>query len=690
MVKMRISTALLAISGLLIIVVLLAMGGTPILAQADEVPRFDIVDCAEFEIPDSAEDVECGYLTVPEFHARPDGDTIQLAVLIIKSTSPDPAPDPLVLAQGGPGGSGIDLYKNLLNSGDAFGELGAKLRSDRDLIVFEQRGTHHSQPFLFCQEVFDATLNSLEENLSDEEEARLAIDAFDACKASLEQEGIDVSAYDSEENAHDIADLAAALGYDQINYYGVSYGTMLGQHLMRLHPEILRSVILDGIVAISGSPNQKIDAAKHRAYTELFAACAADPDCDETYPNLEQIFTETIDLLNQTPARVPITDPETGTTYNIFFSGDDFADIIVGLLYQTDMIPALPKLIYDARDGQFGLIGAALSMFIFDREMATGMYYSVMCAEDFDYTPDELDLTGVRESFVEDAKKEAETDLKICEIWDVERLGPEADQPIVSDIPTLLLSGNFDPVTPASNAEIVAETLSDDYAYVFSADGHGVFMKGECANSIVEQFLANPDQEPDASCLAVLGPPEFITPRNTFMAPALRRPMEALNELLSNPTDLNVLLAFLQKLILPFSILLGLFLFPLIWFGGWIINRLRKAPADKRLPARIAPWLVVLLDILIVFFIGRLGAYLATASLIDLYIGFDRAANTLTFIFPWLIAAVGIGIVVLAVMSWLKGYWGAVTRVYYSAIALLVTLTVLLVISSGLLTVLFS
>jgi pimeloyl-ACP methyl ester carboxylesterase len=691
--KMKLSTILVVLSGLLIVIALLTIGATPALAQENGVPRFETVDCAEFEVPAEAEDVECGYLITPEFHDQPDGDTIQLAIVILKSTSDNPAPDPLVLTQGGPGGSGIDLYKVLLDSADAYGQLGKELRAERDVIIFEQRGTHRSKPFLFCQEVFDLDLNTMEETLSDEEEALRTIEAFEACKATLESQGVDLSAYDSEENAHDIADLATALGYDKINYYGVSYGTMLGQHLMRLHPDLLRSVILDGIVALSVSPNQEIEASKQRSYTQLFEACAADPGCNEAYPNLEQVFLETIDQLNQTPARLALTDPDTQESYDAVFDGDDFAEFIIELLYQTDMIPALPKIIYDARSGEFGLISVIKSSLSFDRGMAEGMYYSVMCAEDFDYAPDELGLTGVRASFVEEAKKDVELQQTICKVWNVERLGPEADQAVVSDIPTLLLSGNFDPVTPPVNGETVAETLSNDYAYAFPANGHGAFLKDECPNSIVEQFLANPDQEPDASCIENLGPPRFITPENTLMAPALLIPLHTLANVLINPkgitTDPAAYIGFAPKAVGSFLVLLGIILFPFIWFTGWLINRLRKQPGEKRLWARLAPWLVVLMDAFIILFVVRLVTQLAGASVIDLYLGLSRDVNTFTFAVPWLIAIAATGVIVLAIVSWIKGYWGVVARVYYSFVALLAALIVVTLVQSGVLTILF-
>ncbi|GAB4432602.1 MAG: hypothetical protein Kow0031_14000 [Anaerolineae bacterium] len=149
----------------MLLTLLLGRVTQPAAAQGD-VPRFEPEPCATFEVfsdaPAAVEgtDVECGYLIVPEQRVTPTDKTIKLGIVIIKSTSETPA-EPLVMAQGGPGGSSIELYRFLAQPGNAVGQL---LRADRDLIAFEQRGTRYSQPFLFCQEALDLTLDALAGN----------------------------------------------------------------------------------------------------------------------------------------------------------------------------------------------------------------------------------------------------------------------------------------------------------------------------------------------------------------------------------------------------------------------------------------------------------------------------------------------------------------------------------------------
>lgn len=202
------------------------------------------VDCSTFKVtaPDDS-GVDCGYVTVPRRHAAPGGPTIQLATVILPAVGADRRSDPLFVAQGGPGGSSIDSYAMYLLDSPS-----SRPAVNRDLVIWDQRGTLYSKPALMCPEVSKQELDEAQTNKdSDAEEAA----AYRACGERLATEAGDLSAFNSVENADDIEALRVALGYDQINFYGVSYGTELGQFLMRQHPEHLRSVVLDAVVPLS-------------------------------------------------------------------------------------------------------------------------------------------------------------------------------------------------------------------------------------------------------------------------------------------------------------------------------------------------------------------------------------------------------------------------------------------------------
>lgn len=661
-------------------------------------PRFEPVSCDSLDLSQNVvyilegAEVECGFLEVPENRSRPGSRTIKLAVLTIKSENPNPGA-PLVMTQGGPGGSGIELFAMLADPSNTTGEI---LRADRDLIIFEQRGTQYSEPFLACTEVLETDIANLEKQVPLEQELKEQKQAYQVCRQRLEDEGVDLEAYNSLENADDIADLAEALGYEKINYYGVSYGTQLGQHLMERHPEILDSVVLDGVVALDINPNQKIPWAFSRGLRELFSACQNDADCQKNYPDLENTYFETLELLDQNPAQVRLVDPDNGDVYQAVFDGEVLSYLTTQLLYATEALPLLPKMIFDAQEGVFKLPARILPVIIFDRTQADGMYMTVMCAEDFDFDVDELDKRDAYPALVEEQEADTELIKEICRDFAVSELGPEADQPVESDIPALLFSGFFDPVTPPDYADQLSRTLNNSFSYTFPTYGHGALLTGECPAKIVGDFLANPQSEPDGSCIQENAKLTFYTPANTIMAPAATK----LSGLLEN--ELSVALyggdtsasfaAVTKALWLPVLMAWMLVIYPLIWVSIWAINKLRSKPSDKRLLAIIIPWAGVLLAGLVflftILYLVQSGMLLAGTGGWQSLAGPSRAFIWI-YVLPWLIAAASIILAVFAALSWVKGYWGNGRRLYFSFTAATGVLFSFLLVLEGFLSVLF-
>jgi pimeloyl-ACP methyl ester carboxylesterase len=524
-------------------------------APAQQDLSFQTTPCM-FDLPVGAvegTDVTCGYLTVPAEHNDPGGPTIQLAVAILHSQDPNPKSDPLFLAQGGPGGSTIETYAGPLLSNSI-------LRADRDIVLFDQRGTLYSKPALYCTEIDQLIRDTLERVLTRDESERLNLLALAACQERLSKDGANLSAFDSLENAFDIEALRLALGYDKINLYGVSYGTLLALHYMQRFPGSLRSVILDGVVP--PQTNFILGSAKtmDQSFTRLFEACRQSDSCNQQYPNLEQVFFDLVEQLNETPARVEMTDPETGTVYKeAAIDGDTFLGAIFQFLYVADLIPALPRMINDAQEGNFDAFARILSILVFDRSMSYGMYYSVVCAEDADFTPADHDLTGVRPIIAEMEQRTPHSLLDICHKWNVEPLGPQADQPVLSDVPALLLSGGFDPITPPEYAATVASTLNNSFNYVFPDGGHGQMLDGDCADNMILSFLDDPTRAPDSSCIPTASAPDFLTSKNVIDLPVVIRLLNLKPDAVIGFAIITLLLLFLwtSALVFPLSWLIG-------------------------------------------------------------------------------------------------------------------------------------
>ena len=495
----------------------MADGGTFQLASAPEsmpaeLPRtfgeaWEEVACDTFEVPDTvAALADCGYVTVPEIHSQPDGPTIQVAVVRARSTGENPAPDPLFMEQGGPGGSSIDLFATQALPGLPVMQT---LLNSRDLVFVEQRGTLHSLPSMLCPEQTASQLAELQ-GLIEENDTTFVKD----CAARMQEEGVNLSAFNSIENAADMYAVAETLGYDSFNYYGVSYGTLLGQYVIDqadAHEAQLRSVTIDAVVASDVDFNGRSADTASYALRNLFANCAQNELCNREFPDLENVFLGLVDQLNQEPISMTLTVPaetleavpDAPETIDITLTGEDLIDVTFQKLYQAAEGQVLPRHIYEtAKNNDYQWIEQALSKALTPSTSARGMYFTMLCARQSSFT-NAGEFFGVPyEQFV--YRNDDELFFAACDLLQVEQ-----EEPFVldnTDIPMLILNGTNDPITPLPYGEYVGSKMDTAYVYLFPGSGHGAIPFIPCAADIMVDFMADPAQAPDSSCLSDIQP----------------------------------------------------------------------------------------------------------------------------------------------------------------------------------------
>jgi pimeloyl-ACP methyl ester carboxylesterase len=508
----------------LVMLALLAVS-VPAVAQDQAVPRFEESACP-FTVPPGT-DPECGYLTVPENRANPESRSIEIAVAVFRSANPDKPADPLIFLEGGPGGAALDLLPLV------FMDRFQPLLETRDLILFDQRGVGQSQPALACTEIRDLTFDTLDQALTTDEYVSLYSEALTECAARLSGEGIDLTAYNSAENAADVADLIAALGYEQANLFGVSYGTKLALTVLRDHPERIRSVIIDSVyppqVALTNVP-----VTFQRALDVLFAGCQQNPDCAAAYPDLETVFYDLVEQLNADPIRTDVLDPTTGRSLEAVVDGDTFASYVFNALYAAEIIPALPKSIYETRDGDYQFVSLMTTLVLQQLSYVfLGMNTAVQCAEEFTF-----ETASSLEAVVAEARPELQgfarrglvdpALLPLCAAWGAGQPDAIDNEPISSAVPALVVSGEYDPITPPSYGELAAETLSNSTVLSFPGVGHGAVFSSDCAMDIAEQFLADPAAKLDTGCIAGMNAPAFEI-AGTAPAPVELEPFTSAN-----------------------------------------------------------------------------------------------------------------------------------------------------------------
>ena len=507
---LRLAALSVAIMGSLAISI---AGNTP--ASAAE-PEFEPADCPVAPpsgVPESA--MECGYVTVPENRSKPDGTQVRLAVAIIKA-SQEPVREPILYLSGGPGGPSLQ--------GEMYGFGAAPISAaflDRDIIFYDQRGTGLSTPSLYCDEVEAFTLEVLKQGWSVEEAGDRYDQGLRACRARLLDEGVDLAQYSSAISADDIADLMTALGHDTFHLYGISYGTRLALTVMRDHPERVTSAVIDSVLP----PNVEGALADGQTFTRslnvLIDGCAADAECNAAYPDLEQTFWDLVASATADPFEITINDVD-GNPVQISVDGNAIVQGAFTAFYSTDVIPLLPFAAYEIAAGNTAILTALAQQIVFAFSgTAVGMTTSVRCSEETPfYTEEKLAqaLVGVRQEIIDagigiTTPELLADSLALCDDWGT--LPPPAieNQPVVSDIPTLVFAGQYDPVTPPEWGRLAAETLSTSYFFEFPATGHSVIgPHPACATGIVNAFFDDPQTPPDGSCVAAIPPPDFQVP----------------------------------------------------------------------------------------------------------------------------------------------------------------------------------
>ncbi|MER7753285.1 alpha/beta fold hydrolase [Kitasatospora sp. NPDC097643] len=448
---------------------------------------------------------------MPENRERPGGRTIRLAVAIVPAASTTPAGDPVVFMEGGPGGDAFGAIPFLIDSG---------VNGDRDLIVMAQRGTLHSQPSLACPEIdrFNAAAAGLPYDAPST--GRLLVGAAGECRDRLAAEGIELSAYNTTENAADFADLRATLGIEWWNVYGYSYGTDLALTYLRRHPHGIRSVTIDSV-----TPPQIVslpwtwDSAQEGINT-IFAACEAQPRCKSRYPDLAGTLTEQVRRLEANPLTLTVQRPGGGSPVKVVLDGGALVNLLVadgGALPAVDVPAALDELAHGnpERFAQAQAAGATPAV----GETAHGLTQSVACAEWVPGFSESDVLAAGRRAFpgwpdtVLAHAPQLPFEYDVCRVWNVPDRTAVQRIATVSDAPTLIISGTFDAKTGASWGPYTGRTLSRSTAVQIPGIGHFVVPQSPCAQAVLASFLADPTTPPDTCCVAGLEPKPFtITP----------------------------------------------------------------------------------------------------------------------------------------------------------------------------------
>lgn len=612
-----------------------------------QAPYFETTPCP-VTVP---EGTICGNLVVAENRANPTSRSIRVAVIILKAKSASPLPDPIVYLEGGPGGSAIE---------SAGFWAGSPLLESRDIILFEQRGTHYSDPFLTCPEITDEGILNFQRDIGFEEEIASETRVAAGCRDRLRAEGADLSAYNSAAIAADLKDLRLVLGIQQWNLYGVSYGTRVALGAMRADPDGIRSVVLDSVYPPQYNSLVRPIPDAGEAFDRLFAACDANPACSTAYPDLRSRFYALIARLDANPIHISIFRQDTRQRLELLMTGGDVANLLYFAMYSADLLPFIPLIVQELEQGKNTVIMPLmdLAVQIYFLAIANGMYLSVECYDRAGM--DNLELARQLAAPYPALKHFTlfRSLRASCSVWGAGNPDPVEYLPVESAVPTLLLSGELDPITPPSTATETAQYLSNHYLYILPARAHAVSF-GPCADHIAANFFDDPTHAPDTACIAALPSAHFYLPEQVYVTPTLY----LFTQKVFGESDLLILAILALAIAL---MLVELLLWPLR-----LLKRKKVAtPAPRwNLWARLWSTLTSLLNL--GFLVGLVLTGFQTLTRDSYLVAFGVPSEARPwFWLPWAAPVLALGLLGFTICLWNTGTWKLTARLHYTLLTL--------------------
>lgn len=431
---------------------------------------------------------QCASLKVPENPAAPNGRVIELRIGLVPAKTAEPAPDPVFFLAGGPGQSALDSFPQIAAGFE-------RMREKRHIVLVDQRGTGGSNK-LVCKGAEDESTFSAEDGEDAEAQKAFA----ERCAKEL-SERADPRFYTTTVAVGDLDAVRKALGAPKVNLVGGSYGTRAAQTYLRYYPDSIRSMILDGVVppalALGNEHAKNLEAA----LASIFERCRKDEACFKAFGDPAEDLAKLKLQLREHKQPVRYRDTKTWALRDEEFGFGHLASTVRLFAYQPEAAALLPYALNEAAEGRFETLRAHSDMIMGElgESIMHGMQLSVICSEDAEryvVDPEDADsLLGTDMITVMQAQ---------CAGWPKGERPKDFHDPLKSDVPVLLLSGEFDPVTPPRYGDEAAEGYAQGRHLVVRGRGHIVLTAG-CMPRLAAEFVEQTDAKAlDASCLDVM------------------------------------------------------------------------------------------------------------------------------------------------------------------------------------------
>ena len=427
--------------------------------------------------------VLCGKVSVPERREDPASRRIELNVMVLQATDGAPLADPITFLAGGGVLPATRLAPFLSR---ALGES----RRTRDILLVDQRGTGNSNA-LTC--ALDLTQQAAVADA--EPDTALIRQRVERCLGEITTHA-DPRAYSTTRAMHDLELVRTLLGYGQLNIWGLSYGTKAAREYLRLYPDQVRSLVLSGVVPRARAWWGQIAVRTDQMLGELERLCRADARCGSSFPDLSGSLRTLTARLEQEPARINDSTRVTAA---------DVRRVVQNRMGEGWSAATIPLLVRDALDGD-------LTPFVPPRlgapPIPPGVFYGITCSEEFRRFEGEHTRATASGTFL--GARGVLQHLAICAAWPTWQIEPGLWEEVASDVPTLVLSGALDHITPSDLAEPVVAKLSRSRHLILPLRSHNDF--DPCLGGIIQRFVGNPDPGTvNDACLRDTPPLRFPT-----------------------------------------------------------------------------------------------------------------------------------------------------------------------------------
>lgn len=454
----------------LLLLSLLSMAPFASSAQPNNVPRIESSNC--IYNADTLHKTRCGFLIVLENRQHPKGRTIKLPFIYVEGNNPDRSSDPVLYTGGGPGVSSLHPVTSIVRR---------SLLRNRDYIAFEQRGTHFAQPNLECDGERTAIQEAYLEHRSTDE---AVLSSVRECRDKLIKEGIDLSAYNTDESAADIEDLRRLLHIDSLNLMGISYSGGLMMAVLQKYPEHIRSLILDSPLPEFVNIDEQELANFNEALTSVLGKNSALLDQFHTYFSGlgGKVFTINHQLKD-------------GKTVTLDYGRSELLSILHDKVEDYDGIKEMPQIISDMIDGrQEPYIKAYFDGVFSGSGSISGMRLSVYCSDKMAF--EDPAIIKQQETIMPWLASFHVNDVygAVCDAWRVKPINPATKKPYYSNVPALLGAGGFDDACRPLYNDQIHHYFPNSQRLLFTKRVHGPLLNSLEGDLYIGDFLDKPHE----------------------------------------------------------------------------------------------------------------------------------------------------------------------------------------------------